>query len=586
MNPAQLLRHFDRIAEAPDAVARLRRFILDLAVRGKLVEQDPNDEPAAELLKRINVEKARLAEEGVIRKPKPSAPIQPDELPIEIPTGWVWIRLCDFGTLSGGLTPSKNRSDYWDGDIVWLSPKDIKADEISDSELKITSAGLSETRLELYPPGSLFMVARSGILKRTFPVTINRVQAASNQDLKVLVPYLHGSERYLQIMFRGLTEFILRDLVKTGTTVQSLKYAEFQVQPFPIPPLAEQHLIVAKVDELMALCDRLEAAQSKREQRRDRLVAASLNRINQPAPSTDGETATVFRERARFHLDHLPRLTTRPEHIKSLRQTILNLAVRGRLVPQDPDDEPASELSKRLVRERKQLVAHRQIRGAKPPPPPEPEKEPLHIPPSWQLCSLGQIAIITDPNPSHRYPDYSGGTVPILSTREFSGDTDWNPEAAKLTTEAFWEFQKQICDFADGDLIFARKGRLGLPRYLPKLDRFTFSHTLFVIKPMKGLDPAYLLWLLRRDEVVDWLTNEMNQNTGVPTLGKAKTERLPIPLPPLAEQHRIVAKVDELMAVCDQLEAQLTATRTDSRRLLEAVLHQALVPAAKQELTA
>ncbi len=132
--------------------------------------------------------------------------------------------------------------------------------------------------------------------------------------------------------------------------------SKFEQLPLPLPPLAEQHRIVAKVDELMALCDRLEAAQNKREQRRDRLVAASLNRINQPAPSAEGEAATAFREHARFHLDHLPRLTTRPEHIKSLRQTILNLAVRGKLVPQDPSDEPASELLKRIASARRPLA--------------------------------------------------------------------------------------------------------------------------------------------------------------------------------------------------------------------------------------
>jgi type I restriction enzyme, S subunit len=142
--------------------------------------------------------------------------------------------------------------------------------------------------------------------------------------------------------------------------------------------------------------------------------------------------------------------------------------------------------------------------------------------------------------PADRFQD--DGSLPILSTREFSGDDGWNPGTAKLTTEAFWQFQREICDFAEGDSIFARKGRLGLPRYLSNLDRFTFSHTLFVLKPMTGVNPAYLLWLLRRDEAVEWLTNEMNQNTGVPTLGKAKTERLPNPLPPLAEQHRIVAR--------------------------------------------
>jgi hypothetical protein len=169
MNAERLLAHYEKIADAPDAIARLRRFILDLAVRGKLVPQAANDEPASELLKQIAKEKARLVKGGEIRTPKASDPIRDDELPIRSPQNWAWARLCDIGKLSGGMTPSMNRYDFWDGDIVWLSPKDIKSDEVTDSELRISAIGLAETRLELYRPGCIFMVARSGILKRTFP---------------------------------------------------------------------------------------------------------------------------------------------------------------------------------------------------------------------------------------------------------------------------------------------------------------------------------------------------------------------------------------------------------------------------------
>jgi type I restriction enzyme, S subunit len=232
MNAERLLAHYERVADAPDAIARLRRFILDLAVRGKLVPQDQKDEPASDLLKRITAEKARLVKAGEIR-PKPSAPINDDELPITLPKNWAWLRLHDIGVLSGGMTPSMNRADFWDGDIVWLSPKDIKSDEVADSELKITAKGLSETRLELYRPGCLFMVARSGILKRMFPVAINRVAAAANQDMKVLVPFLDRQERYLQIMFRGLTDFLLRELVKTGTTIRASNMLSLSNSPFP-----------------------------------------------------------------------------------------------------------------------------------------------------------------------------------------------------------------------------------------------------------------------------------------------------------------------------------------------------------------
>ena len=168
MNAERLLALYERVAEAPDAITRLRRFILDLAVRGKLVPQDPNDEPASELLKRIAQEKARLVKAGNIKKAVPPEPFSDDELPMVLPRSWVAVRLFEIGRLSGGMTPSMNRSEFWGGEIAWLSPKDIKSDEIFDSELKITKLGLAETRLELFSPGCLFIVARSGILKRTF----------------------------------------------------------------------------------------------------------------------------------------------------------------------------------------------------------------------------------------------------------------------------------------------------------------------------------------------------------------------------------------------------------------------------------
>lgn len=270
---------FPTLTTRSDQVEHWRRAILRLAVRGKLVEQDPADEPADQLVKRIAANRARLIKIGKTSWSRAYSPIAPADVPFAIPKSWTWIRLRNIGRLAGGMTPSKNRPEYWDGDIVWLSPKDIKANVVSDSQLKITSKALADTRIELFPPGSVFMVARSGILRRTFPVAINRIPATSNQDLKVLVPFLQGQERYIQIMLRGLTPLILNDLVKTGTTVQSLKYAEFAAQPIPLSPLTEQSRIVAKVDKLMALCDRLEGSIATTDDTRARLLESLLRNV-------------------------------------------------------------------------------------------------------------------------------------------------------------------------------------------------------------------------------------------------------------------------------------------------------------------
>ena len=578
MSPDLLLKHYERVADAPDAIARLRRFILDLSVRGKLVPQDPEDEPASELLKRIAKEKARLVKAGEIRKPKPSEPVRDDELPTELPSNWAWARLCEIGNLSGGMTPSMNRSDFWDGDIVWLSPKDIKSDEVANSELKISALGLAETRLELYRPGCLFMVARSGILKRTFPVAINRVPAAANQDMKVLAPFLAGQERYLQIMFRGLTDFLLRELVKGGTTVQSLKYTEFEKQPFPLPPLAEQHRIVTKVDELMALCDELEAARAAREAKRDRLAAASLARLNAPDPET-------FPADARFALDALPALTTRPDQIKQIRQTILNLAVRGKLVPQVPADEPASELLKRIAKEKDRLVKAGEI-PAKKDPARDTSRLTEELPASWCRIALGQVCNLVTSGSRGWAEFYSTSGPGFIRAQNIRFGRIRLDDLAFVNPPSNSEGSRT--QVAKGDLLIVITGAgVTNPALLEHdLGEAYVSQHVGLVRPSdQGLSAWMLLCLMAdaggRAELV-----ERAYGAGKPGLNLDNIRSLSIPLPPLAEQHRIVAKVDELMVLCDQLEASLTTADATRQRLLEALLVEALEPAAIPEMEA
>ena len=564
MTPDRLLTHFDRIAEAPDAIPRLRQFILDLAVRGKLVEQDPNDEPAAELLKRIQVETGRLVKEGKIKKQATLLPVNIETVPFTVPKHWAWLQLCGIGTLSGGMTPSKNRQDFWDGNINWFSPKDIKSDELIDSELKITGAGVAETGLQVYPPGCLFMVARSGILKRTFPVAINRVEATANQDLKILNPFLKGIERYLQIMFRGMTDYILSALVKTGTTVQSLKYEEFELQPLPLPPLAEQHRIVAKVDELMALCNRMEAAQAERERRRDRLAAASLHRLN------NGADAAEFREHARFHLDQLARFTTRPDQIPALRQTILNLAVRGKLVPQDPNDEPACVSLKQIHSDSSSISYDSRVFSE--------ALTSFTVPPHWSVHPLARVAsdIVDCP---HSTPKWTTEGEICVRTNQFRpGHLDLSD--VRFVSEATYLERIQRLEPIESDILYSREGGiLGIACRVPPNTKLCLGQRMMLIRAGMATDAAFLEMVLNSPLITE-IARGRTTGGAAPRVNVATVKAYPIPVPPIAEQHRIVAKVEELFALCNQLEAQLTNTQTERRRLLESVLHEALAPAA------
>jgi type I restriction enzyme S subunit len=345
MNAKRLLKHYERIADAPDAIARLRHFILDLAVRGKLVPQDSSDEPATELLRRIAKEKARLVKAGEIRDKSPLPAVADDEEPFEVPKAWRWVRFANIADFSAGRTPSRNDSSYWNsGDHAWISIADMDDGQVL-MDTKETISDKARKRIfgsEPEPPGTIIM---------SFKLTIGKIArlgipAFHNEAIISIKPHLADLKAYL---FKALPQFARQGDTKGAIKGATLNRDSISNILFPLPPFAEQHRIVAKVDELMVLCDRLESKRSERESTRDRLAAASLARLNSPDPAT-------FQDDARFALDTLQALTTRPDQIKQLRQTILNLAVRGKLVPQEPNDEPASELLKRIAVEKARLV--------------------------------------------------------------------------------------------------------------------------------------------------------------------------------------------------------------------------------------
>lgn len=200
------------------------------------------------------------------------------------------------------------------------------------------------------------------------------------------------------------------------------------------------------------------------------------------------------------------------------------------------------------------------------------EAEPRRL----KTCELREIARIIDPNPSHRYPSYENGTIPLFATEQMRDIDAWDVSTAKLTSADFWKEREMAHGFEPSDIVFARKGRLGLARRPPNIQKFVFSHTVFLVRNVSAeVCSEYLLWFLRQDAVVDWLVAEMNSNTGVPTLGKAVMERLPITLPPLAEQLEIVRRVESHFAFAGAIEARLNSAVDAINKLTPALLAKA-----------
>ncbi len=194
---------------------------------------------------------------------------------------------------------------------------------------------------------------------------------------------------------------------------------------------------------------------------------------------------------------------------------------------------------------------------------------------SWSSMPLKSIAEVLDPNPSHRYPKPVSGGIPILSTQQFDGYSGWTTNKAKHVSRDFFDERKGKCGFYEDDIIFARKGRLGLARFAPKGFDYVYSHTVFIVRPHKNVNPVFLLWSLRPDSVVDYLLMAMNSNTGVPTLGKGVFEKMEVNVPSPEEQTEIVRRVDQLFAHADRIEQQVNNALARINNLTQSILAKA-----------
>ena len=564
MNPAQLLEHFDRISEAPDAVVHLRRFILDLAVRGKLVEQNPNDEPAAELLKRIQAKKdARNIKE----KSKPTKSDEKKtkaERELTLPNGWTWVPLADLTAVLNGRAYSKNEL-LEEGTPVLRVGNLFTSNHWYYSNLMLEDDKYCNHGDLLFAWSASFGPFIWPGPKVIYHYHIWKLSLHSEQDL---------NKNYLHKFLLHKTQ----EIKDSGHGVSMIHMTKEKMEKVvvPLPPFAEQHRIVAKVEELMALCDQLEAAKNEREARRDRLVAASLHRIDTAPAAADkaataAQSATPLRDAARFHLGHLPRLTTRPEHIKQLRQTILNLAVRGRLVPQDPNnDEPAAELLKQISA----ITGQQAIVGGK-------VENLFTLPSGWEWSRVGLITTKTGSGSTPRggKSAYQKAGVPFLRSQNVYNDGLRLNDVAYIDQDTHTRMRGTAIE--PGDLLLnitgGSIGRCCLIPYRP-IEANISQHVAIIRPAVAGLRDfmhKVVLSPFFQSFVIDEQTG-----AGRGGLPKNRMDQIPVPIPPLAEQHRIVAKVNELMALCDQLEAQLTAAQTDSRRLLETVLHESLAKVA------
>lgn len=551
-------------------IKKLRELILELAVRGKLVPQDPNDEPASELLKRIAAEKAELVKQGKIKKQKPLPEISEEEKPFELPEGWEWVTFSHLGYFFGGKTPSKMKDEYWGGTIPWVTPKDMKTNLIVDSEDKVTPLAL-EDGLTKVSPGSILFVARSGILRRIFPVAITSIECTVNQDIKVLSPFFSDISYYILLMMNGFERYIIENLTKTGTTVESLLFEDFISHPFMIPPFAEQNRILSTVKKLMSLCDQLEQQSLTSLDAHQQLVETLLGTL------TDSQNAEELAENWARISEHFDTLFTTEASVDALKQTILQLAVMGKLVPQDPNDEPASELLKRIAQEKAQLVKEGKIKKQKPLPPISDEEKPFELPEGWEWCYLQDVTnLITDGKHGDCLNHDNSGYY-FLSAKDIK-DGKLSYEHARQIDKSQFEEVHQRTDLKEGDICLvntgATIGKLALVENAELARRTTFQKSVAIIKPTRPYILNLYLYLYLESQSESLKKKSGGSAINNLLLGDLKKKLLSIP--PLNEQQKIVDNVRLLESTLNIIKVKLQSAQQTQLHLADALTDAAI----------
>ena len=542
---------------APKGIKKLRELILELAVRGLLVPQDVNDEPASELLKKIAAEKARLVSEGKIKPPKPLAKISEEEKPFDLPMGWEWERLRNFSVLKGGFafqsTEFTNTGSHQVIRMGNIRPNYLRLNENSVFITPEYADNTQEYKIELNDI-LLTMTGTKGKRDYLYSLVINSedIQERSlylNQRLCIVRSIICNSE-FINMVIKS---DIILDVIyskSTGTANQAnIGIDALNNWIIPLPPLAEQQRIVAKVDELMQLCDQLEEKQSGSQAMHRQLVSCLLTTLTE---ATDAQAFQAAWSRIAANFDCL--FTT--EHsIEQLKQTILQLAVMGKLVPQNPNDEPASELLKKIATEKARLITEGKIKKQNPLPKISEQEKPFALPDSWEWAYLADLmALITDGD--HQSPTKSNSGIPFLVIGNLNTGRI-NFSGCRFVTEEYFNNLDWSKKPLKNDILYTVTGSYGIPITVTTNEPFCVQRHVAIFKVTNSSPQRYLSAILASKYVLNYSTNiatGIAQKT-VPIIGLRK---MPIPLPPLPEQPRIVAKVDELMALCEQLKTKLS----------------------------
>ncbi|NWA60690.1 restriction endonuclease subunit S [Pantoea sp. B9002] len=550
-------------------IKKLRELILELAVRGKLVPQDPNDEPVSELLKRIAAEKAELVKQGKIKKQKTLPEISEDEKPFELPEGWEWGRVGDIAIFTNGF--AFKSSDFKDDGVGIVKIGDIdSAGFISTENMSYVDQSVVENLpLDLEAEPGCLVIAMSGATTGKLGFNTTNKIFFLNQRVGKISPLLMNK----YYLYYYLSTKIAENLsISMGSAIPNISTIQINNIIIPLPSEREQQIIVDKINELIFLCDQLEQQSLTSLDAHQQLVETLL------ATLTDSQNAEELAENWARISQHFDTLFTTEASIDALKKTILQLAVMGKLVPQDPNDEPASELLKRIEQEKAQLVKEGKIKKQKPLPPVNDEEKPFALPVGWEWCLIDDLALVTggiQKQPKRRpvnnhYPylrvaNVQRGYINIDDLERFE------LEDHELNS---WSLKYGDMLIVEGNGSADEIGRCAI--WEQPIDDCVYQNHLIRVRQYIDGSQHFISGYLNSPSGVKEMQRLAVTTSGLYNLSVGKIRNIMIPIPPINEQEKILTQMDKFLIICDSLKSHLKSAQQTQLHLADALTDAAL----------
>lgn len=559
MTATLLLEQFEHLIVTPADVEQLNRAILKLAVQGQLVEQDPNDEPAGELIKRIHEEVTHSIKVHPVNNDNSNSEISIDKQPNKLPNSWKWVRLGNLCRLENGDRSKKNypnKSALVSEGVPFVNAGHLVNGHIDRKTITfITKARFDSLRSGKFKNGDILFCLRGSLGKAALVEGFDAGAIASSLVIVKIHPYL--SPQYFLHYFNSPLSSQMIKKYDNGTAQPNLSAAALAKFLIPLPPLAEQKRIVARVEQLFAqtrtLADKLASGER---------ALAALNQSSL-AHLLSSETPEEFQKHWDFIAAYFESLFIRPEHVAPLRQSILELAVRGKLTRREPGDESARVMLGRIRKEKKERGMKEVIAPFK-----ESEK-PFPLPEGWEWTTLGFIS----KKIHYGYTESADFTIKNYRLLRITDIQDSKVNWSHVPGCAIDEQEADKYLLHDDDILIARTGgTIGKSYLVKKLEvKAVFASYLIRVQKCNEINANYLKIFL--DSPLYWQQLfEKSKGTGQPNVNATSLSQLILPMPSLAEQVRILAQVETLLGLCEALESRLRTAKEERSRLVESVL--------------